>query len=50
MKHELIFKLLISDGQSSELAIKYFKDKEIMEIDDEADTDVDSDASLVNSN
>ncbi|PVH69211.1 hypothetical protein DL98DRAFT_522328 [Cadophora sp. DSE1049] len=49
MKHELIFKLLISDGQSSELAIKYFKDREIMEIDDEADTDVDSDASLVNS-
>ena len=49
MRHELIFKLLISDGQSSELAVKYFKDREIMEIDDGVDTDVDSDASLVDS-
>lgn len=47
MKQELIFKLLISDEQSSELAIKYFKDKEILEMDDQIDTDVDSDASLI---
>jgi len=48
VKHELIFKLLFSDGQSSELAAKYFK-KEIIEMDDEVDTDVDSDASIVGS-
>lgn len=47
---KLIFKLLISDGQSSDLAVKYFKDREILDMDDGLDTDVDSDASLIDSN
>jgi hypothetical protein len=48
-KNKLTFKLLITDEQSSELAVKYFKGTEILEMDEELDTDIDSEASVLDS-